>query len=71
MEKKRFRIGQFPDGQSNSVMGGSVLKMNQSRVAESVKPPKKRKRNIKDLLKTDARYTLRLLVSHHEKYILF
>ena len=57
MEIIQFRIGQFADGQSNSMMGGSVLKIDQGQVEVSVKLPKAEVK-INKILETDARYTL-------------
>ena len=42
---KQFQIGSFADGQSNSVMGENVLKIDQGRVKESVRLPKIRSEN--------------------------
>ena len=55
-----FRIGQFSDEQSNFVMGGSALKIDQGQVKESVKP-QKAEVITNELLKNYVRYTLRKL----------
>ena len=42
---KQFRIGSFVDGQSNSLMGENVSKIDQDQVKESVRLPKIRSEN--------------------------
>ena len=58
MEIMHFRIGQFSDVQSNFVIGGSAMKINQGQVKESIKQQKAEVK-IKELLKNAVRYTLR------------
>ena len=60
MVKMHLRIGQFSDEQSNFVMGGSALKIDQGQIKESVKPQKTEVK-IKEMLENDVRYTLRNL----------
>ena len=50
-------IGQFSDEESNLVIRGSALKIDQGQVKESVKPQKAEVK-IKELLENDVRYTL-------------